>query len=116
MASIIEIDSLTLRLMPSLGRARDEDAAGAAAADADQVRGGEQPQALAQRRAADAELGRELLLGADPVARLQALALEVAADLERDLMARVDARGREARTRGARRRRTSRAHPTRAQR
>ena len=65
------------------GRARDEDPAGAAAADADQVRGGQQPQRLAQRRAADAELVGELLLGADPVAGLQLLALEVAPDLER---------------------------------
>ena len=80
-------------------RAGDEDAARAAAADADQVRGGEQPQALAQRRARDAELRRELLLGADPVARLQPFALEIAPDLERDLMARVDARGRETRAR-----------------
>ena len=95
-ASIIEIDSLTLRLMPSPRCAGHEDPAGAAAADADQVRGGEQPQAFAQRRAADAELGRELLLGADPVPRLQALSLQVAAQLERDLVTRVRAGGREA--------------------
>ena len=79
--------------------ARDEDPAGAAAADADQVRGREQPQALAQRRARDAELRRELLLGADPIAGLQPFALEIAPDLERDLMARVDARGGETRAR-----------------
>ncbi len=85
--------------MPSPGRAGDEDAAGAATPDADQVRGGEQPQAFPQRRAADAELRRELLLGADPVARAQALALQVAAQLERDLVARVGARGGEARLR-----------------
>ena len=96
-ASIIEIDSLTLRLMPSLGvratkmpparprptRIRCEEASS------------RRPSRSVGRL--DAELGRELLLGADPVARLQALALEVAADLERDLMARIDARGGEAR-------------------
>ena len=68
------------------GRAGDEDPARAAASDADQVRGGEQPQAFAQRRARDPELRRQLLLGADPVPRLQALALQVAADLQRDLV------------------------------
>ena len=51
------------------GRARDEDAARAPAADADQVRGGQQPQRLAHRRAADAELVGQLLLGPDPLAR-----------------------------------------------
>src|SRR4051794_19643648 len=79
-----------------VGRARDEDAAGAAAANTDQVRAGQQPQPLAQRGTADAELGGELLLGPDPVARLQVLLLEIAADLERDQLAGVRARPREA--------------------
>ena len=55
---------------PLARRAGHEDPARAAAADADQVRGRQQPQRLAQRRAADAELVGHLLLGADPLARL----------------------------------------------
>ena len=62
----------------------------------------QQPQALAQRGAADAQLARELLLSADPIAGLEAFALQVAADLERDLMARVDTRGSEAQARATR--------------
>ena len=69
-------------------RPRDEDAAGAAAADADQVGGRQQPQRLAHSRAADAELVGELLLGADPLARLELLLLQPDADLRRDLLAR----------------------------
>ena len=60
--------------MPSLGVRATKMPPSAAAADADQVRGGQQPQRLAHRRAADAELVGELLLGADPLARLRAAA------------------------------------------
>src|SRR6185295_10888910 len=65
----------------------DEDAARAAAADADQVRRGQQPQRLAHRRAADAEVIRELLLGPDTLARGELLLLQPDADLRRDLLA-----------------------------
>ena len=96
-------------------RAGDEDPAGAAAADPDQVRGGEQPQALAQRRARDAELRRELLLGADPVARAAGLrAPGSGGSRARSGGSRRRSRGRNAAP-GARRR-TSGAHPTGAKR
>ena len=52
------------------------------------MRARKQAQPLAQRRPADAELGRELLLGAETLAGPQAARREVAADLERDLLAR----------------------------
>ena len=55
----------------------------------DQVRAGEQPQPLAEGRPADAELGRELLLGAEALARAEAARRDVAPDLEGDLLARV---------------------------
>ena len=64
-----------------VGRAGDEDAAAAALGGADQVRAGEQPQRLAQRRAADAELGGQALLGADAVAGPQPLGVDLPAQL-----------------------------------
>jgi hypothetical protein len=78
-------------------RAGHEDAPARALAGADQVRARQQPQRLAQSRAADAELRRELLLGADAVPRLEALRLEVAADLQRHLLAGARAGRGEAR-------------------
>src|SRR3954468_13407946 len=72
---------------PLAGRARHEDAARAPAADADQERRGQQPQRLAHRRPADAEVVGELLLGPDTLARGELLLLEPDADLRRDLFA-----------------------------
>jgi hypothetical protein len=67
----------------------DEDAARPAAAHADELRGRQQAQRLAQRGPADPELVRQLLLGADAVARAEVAFLEVAADLAGDLLARA---------------------------
>jgi hypothetical protein len=82
--------------MPFVRRAGDEDAAARPARRAHEVRAREQAQGLAQRRPADAELRRELLLGAEPVARRELLTDDVPPDLEGDLLARVAARLREA--------------------
>ena len=96
-SSITAIDSLTLRRMPSLCVLSTKMPPPGPCVGADQVRAREQPQPLAQRRAADAELGRELLLGAEALARPQVALGEVAPDLERDLLAGVPARRAEAR-------------------
>src|SRR6185312_6466104 len=56
---------------------------------ADQVASGEDPHALPERGTADTELARELVLGADPIAWLQAAALDICAELSSDLLARV---------------------------
>ena len=99
MASIIEIDSLTLRLMPSLG-----------------VRATKMPPErprptrirceLASSRSPSRSVGRLTPNSAAsscsvPIRSpgLEPFALQIAADLERDLMARVDARRRKARGR-----------------
>ena len=95
-ASIIEIDSLTLRLMPSPGVRATKIPPARPRPTRIRCELASSRRPFAQRRAADAELRRELLLGADPVARLQPFALQVASDLEGDLMARVDPRVREA--------------------
>jgi hypothetical protein len=47
----------------------------------------EQSQRLAERRPAHAELGGELVLRAEPIVGPQAVLRDVAADLERDLLA-----------------------------
>ena len=78
-------------------RALDEDAAAGPLRGPDQVRAREQAQPLAQGRPADAELGRELLLGAETLAGPQVARREVAADLERDLLAGIPPRRAEAR-------------------
>src|SRR6185295_7710065 len=77
------------------------DAAARPLRGADQVGAREQPEALAQRGATDAELGSELLLGSEALARPQVACGEVAADLEGDLLAGVPARRAEARGHGA---------------
>ena len=68
-SSITAIDSLTLRRMPSLCVLSTKMPPPGPLRGADQVRAREQPQPLAQGRPADAELGRELLLGAEALAR-----------------------------------------------
>ena len=80
-------------------RARDEDPAARPLRRADQMRAREQAQPFAQRRPADAELGRELLLRPQALARPQVALREVAPDLERDLLAGVPARSAETRAR-----------------
>ena len=79
-------------------RALDEDAAARPARGPDQVRAREQAQPLAQRRPADPELRRELLLGPEALTGPEPARREIPADLERDLLARVPARQAEARS------------------
>jgi hypothetical protein len=70
-----------------VGRVGDEDAAAGALTRADQVAAGEQLERLAQRRAADPELGGQVLLAAEEVARPQPLLLDVVLDLDGHLLA-----------------------------
>jgi hypothetical protein len=70
-----------------LGGRGDEDATARALRRADEVGAREQAQRLAQRRAADPETAREVLLAAEPIARLQVLVPHERADVARHLLA-----------------------------
>src|SRR5438067_1990052 len=73
-----------------------EHPAGAPLLDADEMRPGQPAEPFPQRGPADAELTGELVLGPDPVARPQAFAVDVQADLTGDLLACVRVNRREA--------------------
>ena len=67
-------------------RLDDEVAAGHALAGVDQVAGREDPQRLAHRRARDAEVGRQLGLAGQAVARLELAAVDHLQELVGDLL------------------------------
>ena len=81
---------------PLVRRVLDEHPAGAALLDADQMGPGQPPQPLSERRSADSEFPRQLVLGPDPVARLEPFSLDVHPDLVSDLLAGVGVHNLEA--------------------
>jgi hypothetical protein len=76
-----------------LGGGGDEDPAARPLGGADEVRARQQPQRLAERGAADAELASEVLLAPEPVPGAQAGAVHVDADRVGDLLADAAADG-----------------------
>ena len=86
------IDSLTWRPMPAPGVFSTNTPPARPFCTRIRCEPGQPAQALPQGRAAHPELAGEFVLGADPVAGPESLALDVAADLARDLLAcvRVD--------------------------
>jgi hypothetical protein len=101
---LVELDALRLehardgrahaQADPLLGCRRHEDPPAGTLGGADQVLAGEQPQRLAQRRAADAEVPREILLASEPVSRPEPVGQHEQADpLSHDLGDAVPALG-----------------------